>query len=91
MADKTTTQSQHNPFQALFETVDAGAHLERAKALHEEFNRQLQAGAERTVAAIDEAARMAKDTMGYAMKLSTSLSELSLETLRRTTDWAQSK
>ena len=102
MADDKTTQAQQNPFFPFalpttpFFGADlwkqaADAWLGRMTALTEEATKVEAMGAERARAAIDESARLARESLSYSLNLSAEWRKMMLDMTRQAMATGQPK
>ena len=86
MSDKTTSQT-HNSFPFAAPALDAirqaaEAHISRVQSFYDTTAQWESRGAEQTRGAIDESARLMRESVLYATQMSTEWRKLSLEAMR---------
>lgn len=81
MSDKTDTKAFTAP---LFKMADA--QMTQMNAMFEEMAKAQASGLEQAKTALDESARLAKETLGYWTTLATESRRVTLDTMKRTMD-----
>jgi hypothetical protein len=86
MSEKKTSQAQQsaNPFETL-----AADQMARFTALSEQMASYEREGAERAQKAVDEMARLTKESIAHTLKLTEEWRKLSMETMQRSAEMAQ--
>ncbi|MCC7382842.1 MAG: hypothetical protein IT384_13480 [Deltaproteobacteria bacterium] len=95
MAEKTTSQAQQDPFAGVF---SGGAfrtmfeeQIKRIDGFYQDLANAEVKSAEQAKMAIDESAKLMKQTVEYSLKLSAEWRKLALETTRRAAEMMQPK